>query len=524
MASDAGRITAQAFPDSIRIPGDWTEPIDVLLDDHRVFTIAPDRHVTRSDGGRTVPWPKILRRYLTGATTVSLRGHVSATPLLTQNVTFDAAPRRVRVVDDEGFPLVMTKWGDLARPFESNTAEAELLLADVKALLRVLNDVVGVPAFIAYGTLLGAVREGMFIGHDTDADIAYYSRYENPVDIMRESFVVQRRLGNLGWLVRRKNGGFLQVSAAGEGERRRIDLFVSYHVSGWFAMNKWVRGRMPPESILPLGEATLEGMTLPAPREPSHLLTATYGANWYVPDPAFKFSRPPSLWQRAEGWFGLWTHDLQRWQRANKRAARIADSGPSGFAKFAEDRLGDRSVLVDVGCGRGADAIWFARNGRMVLGLDYVAAAVHRASEQALVQGVAARFEVLNLYDLRVVVVTAGLVAAADAAPVLYVRNVLENLQPAGRANLWLMAKVALGGGGALCLEFEVDRLTGGPQEVITDIARAGGVVTDEERGTQDGRDVSRMVATWPTSPVGAGDVPSTVSHAASAHQPARTS
>ena len=35
----------------------------------------------------------------------------------------------------------------------------------------------GVEAFLAYGTLLGAVREGRLLGHDSDADLGYVSRH-----------------------------------------------------------------------------------------------------------------------------------------------------------------------------------------------------------------------------------------------------------------------------------------------------------------------------------------------------------
>ena len=38
----------------------------------------------------------------------------------------------------------------------------------------------GVEPFLAYGTLLGAVRDGRLIGHDSDADLGYVSRAHPP--------------------------------------------------------------------------------------------------------------------------------------------------------------------------------------------------------------------------------------------------------------------------------------------------------------------------------------------------------
>ena len=37
-----------------------------------------------------------------------------------------------------------------------------------------------------YGCLLGAVRDGHMIGHDSDADVAYLCEYTHPFDIIRE--------------------------------------------------------------------------------------------------------------------------------------------------------------------------------------------------------------------------------------------------------------------------------------------------------------------------------------------------
>ncbi len=43
----------------------------------------------------------------------------------------------------------------------------------------------------------------------------------------------------------------------------------------------------------------------------------------------------------------------------------------SGFAKFCLDYLGDRKIIIDVGCGNGRDSYYFAENGHNVIGIDY---------------------------------------------------------------------------------------------------------------------------------------------------------
>ncbi len=46
--------------------------------------------------------------------------------------------------------------------------------------------------YLCYGALLGAMRTGRMIGHDSDVDLCYYSHQTTPVDIIRESYRIER--------------------------------------------------------------------------------------------------------------------------------------------------------------------------------------------------------------------------------------------------------------------------------------------------------------------------------------------
>lgn len=263
---------------AIGLPVTWTDVVDVLLDDARVFSVSPHEGRVTPAGRRRVEWPPALKRFLRGSTTVTLRAHLTGEILAREDVTFSGRPERVRVVDGDGNSLALNKWGHLERPFEGDSPDKALMLTATAELASVLNEVMGVPAFIAYGTLLGAVRSGRLIGHDTDVDVAYYSRWEHPADIMRESFLVQRQLNALGWKVNRRTGACLQVRKVSDGvPGPRIDVFTAYHCGGWFAIEKWARGRLGRDSVLPLGEVELEGMQFPAPRRPEAMLAVIYG-------------------------------------------------------------------------------------------------------------------------------------------------------------------------------------------------------------------------------------------------------
>ena len=80
----------------------------------------------------------------------------------------------------------------MAHTFDTRSEEhVAPLLDSIEEVLAALPEA-GVEAFPAYGTLLGAVREQDFIGHDSDADLGYVSGHKHPLDVVRESFRLQR--------------------------------------------------------------------------------------------------------------------------------------------------------------------------------------------------------------------------------------------------------------------------------------------------------------------------------------------
>ena len=203
-APGPGPAGPRITPRSLSVPGHWTAVIDVLFDNRRVFSINP-AELERSRGRARTTWPPSLRGYLDGEATVTLRSHLSGEVLAEELVRFGRSGDAVRIEDEQGVPLSLDKWGALVAVFEEDTPEKELMLADAEALLHTLNETLGMAALVAYGTLLGAVRAGKVIGHDNDVDLAYYSSYEHPADVMRESLVLQRRLLRAGWSSQRRH-------------------------------------------------------------------------------------------------------------------------------------------------------------------------------------------------------------------------------------------------------------------------------------------------------------------------------
>jgi hypothetical protein len=482
----------------LRLPDRWVGTLDVNFDGRRIFSVDPRRHRAH-DGRRPVRWPSQLLPYLNGVTRLSVSEHVTGQVLVEQEVALGTGAQRIAVIDAEGYPLAADKWGRLSRTFSILGGDhGSRLLDDVAALIADVREALQVPVFIAYGTLLGAVREGDFIGHDTDADIAYLSDRRHPADLAAEAFRLQRELVVRGWRTHRSTATFLQVWRDCDGnEANRIDIFTAYFIGETFALDCWVRGPLARADLVPLGEVRLAGRALPAPAAPEPLLTLTYGPNWRTPDPAFRFAVPRSTSARAYGYFNRpFVLDAISVDPALQPPAPDEPLRPSAFARWVHEGTDVKSRIVHVRLGVGHDATWLASNSRTVLALDLKEnSRVHRVDRPQLADRL--RFERLPIHELRrTVTCGAALASEAGGPPVLAIDRALEALRPAGRANLWLLVRMVLGAGGTLYLELgDTRRLP----EVLRNVRRLRGVVRPPGP-TPSGGDGVRIVADWDAS------------------------
>lgn len=495
--------------------------LDVLFDGARVWSFHVPRDAdTAGEGLLAAPWPGMLRRYLKGHATITLRTHVGNRVLFEQDVAFDDSGERCRVVDEAGRPLATNKTGRLRRTFATRTPEmVQPLLDQLEHVLHLLADEMDVVAFPAYGTLLGAVREGNFIGHDDDVDVGYLSNHEHPYDVITESFRMQRMLQRHGYQVRRYSGASFKVFIQdADGALRGLDVFGGFFSGGLLNLLGEVRTSFPRDWIVPLGNCSLEGRTLPCPRAPDRLLAAMYGPGWRTPDPAFHFRTPNETRLRFDGWFRGLRAKRDRWDRLHAAKGDAPPGEPHEYARWVADREVELSgkQLVDVGCGRGADALWFARAGAEVIGYDYASSATPCAAAIAEREGLPARFEWLNLAELRSVLPTGALLAARPAPRIMYARFVADAVSERVRCNLWRFADMSLRGGGRLYLQFLTGAQRGAQRFAAANMlrplpvelavaeleARNATVIHRETLHLQDqgrGPQVARLVVEWPT-------------------------
>jgi hypothetical protein len=496
---------------ALRSPGAEDFPLDVLFDGRRIASFWVRRD-TVSRGLRSdvlYAWPAPLRRFLDGTTDLSLVDHVSGEELYRAEASFGSSEGRIKVEDAQGNPLGLDKSNRMSRLFTSRSAEhLEPLLDAIGTVIGALEEA-GVRPFLAYGTLLGAVRQGDFIGHDSDADLGYVSEHDHPADVAIESFRIQRRLTRMGFEISRYSGLAFKVSVReSDGSLRGLDVFGGFIRTGTLYLMGEVGHPFRREWLEPRSEVTLAGRTFPAPHEPEHLLEAMYGPGWRVPDPAYKFSTPRTAQRRLSGWFrGMRVGLDARWQGVHQSSGPTPAEGPSDFVRWVREREPDVRTAVDVGCGTGRDVLFLARSGVSAHGLDYFPRDFRAADRRAAKRDLDATFAWLNLTELRSVLATGAVLSRTPGPRVVLARHVLESTDRNGRENLFRLAKMVTRGSGRLYLQLRATRrgATGSADVPRLDLDRLGSQVT-----ALGGRVVEDLALDAREQPLGADDVGTT--------------
>ena len=502
---------------AVRTDGIWladppSEPVMVHFDGRYLWSFTPSRDGRARDGGTFVPWPGNLVRFLDGVVQIRLQAVDGDQVWFDAEHRFGTSTERVSVVDKNGVPLSVDKVGHLGRAFLETPEEIkqELLRATVE-VLTVLREQCGADAYLCYGALLGAMRNGKMIGHDSDVDVCYYSHRTTPVDIIRESYRIERVVRAQGWTVTRMSGADIKVvRVLSNGAKCHIDIFGAFTVAGTFYQLGNRSGDFDAAAhLLPLGTVTLEGVEFPAPKDPEAMLAFVYGPHWRVPDPSFVHRDNPHGVARLNGWLRGYRDDLPLWNDVYDQRAGDVPRGGSEFAAWVLDQLGSGDRVADLGAGTGRDSKFFAGAGHPVRAIDFSRRSFARTRRMKGVRSDQTMFNELR----RALLLGARL---ARNPHHLYARQLLGCLDEAGRANLFRVGSMALRGGHAMFLEFSataddapapepahlVQRLD--PRQVAAEVEASGGRIdhVDTAAGVDmfDNPDpaVCRMRITWP--------------------------
>jgi SAM-dependent methyltransferase len=317
----------------------------------------------------------------------------------------------------------------------------------------------GYDVFVVYGSLLGVVREGGFIGHDLDFDSGYVSRHREPDAVLAEIYEISRVLHAEGLFVRSHASG-LKVSsdADGGGSIDLMHLYFAADNSIKFAFG--VAGTSAFEIGDWQGTETfdLAGYEVLVPKNAEALVEHTYGSSWRVPNPGFDWLRDRTSRDRPI-MIPTRERELIRW---NNHYRFFPDDRPTPFAVALLERDDLPRTVVDLGCGEGRDSLAFARAGRRVLGLDRspdgIAHARAVAGDAAGVQ-----FRVVDCCDADELGLVVDDLRTGDEPVLFYARFLLHAIEPTDQEQVLAALSRLARPGDVLACEFRTKQDTSRP-------------------------------------------------------------
>lgn len=179
----------------------------------------------------------------------------------------------------------VTKKGKLQLSFEMNDEWKARALSAYTSFSTYFLETFGYQPFLICGTLLGYYREGDFIAHDDDLDIAYLSRYTTPEEVKEEMKAMVIKLVSDGFDIRLSlKRGFFKPKINGV----RFDVFPMWVDQGSLWMMNTTRQKATSEIILPLKSGVFRGVKVFVPNDTERYLENEYGPGWRVPDPGYR--------------------------------------------------------------------------------------------------------------------------------------------------------------------------------------------------------------------------------------------
>lgn len=353
-----------------------------------------------------------------------------------------------------GSGWVLARTGMVQLSKQLNTEWQAAVMDLYTAVRTIVREEHGYDLFLTFGTLLGAVREGGYIGHDNDFDVAYVSRARTGPEAAAELVALGRTLLDRGYRVEAMSSCLHIVDA--ERSKYRIDIFHTYlDADGELRHPFGYAGTTPVTEREWQGtrEIDFSGGRALVPVRAEELLAALYGDDWRQPKTGFDWK----IERRGEDEAGQLTPAQRTTVYWADYYAHNGHTEGSSFAQFVQDRPDTPGTVVDIGCGDGRDSFYFGSVGRTVVALDRSDVGVAHARDRALGAGLGDRmtFEVCDLGD------AAGLGEVLDRVdgPVLYyTRFVLHAITEDVQQTLLDVLGARAAPGDVLAAEFRTDK------------------------------------------------------------------
>lgn len=385
---------------------------------------------------------------------------------------------------------VFNKYGRLRLAMRADDGYQGWCLETYYTLKDEIRQAIGCDSFAIYGTMLGAVREGDFIGHDNDFDMVYVSKHSEPKAVKAEFVRLCEYLIEAGyWLKPKKTHTWIRRRET----RQKMDIFFGwFDVEDRFHLSYGYHGE--PVGRKGFDERTpymLAGRRILLPVASPAILEQTFGKGWNSPDPGFKHH---SSSRRIDKSYFVDSARLSKlyWKQFY-RDNNVTDGSP--FATFVAGRLSPKSTVIEIGCGTGRDAIFFAQHGHAVFGADRAEEGIKRASIAADEGKLQAAFQVVDAANRAELAEFVSNIPESDQV-VIYMRFFLHSI-PRSVQELIFDEISRLPIGFLLALEFRTDkdelqpkvygehyRRYIKPSEVVESLEHRGLKIVFEEAGT----------------------------------------
>lgn len=203
--------------------------------------------------------------------------------------------KRLRKLMSEGHVLGQKGKLQLSRKLDTHWQSGVLGL--YSELREIFEEAYGYDLFIAYGSLLGAVREDGVIGHDRDFDSAFISKHTDGADAAAELRDIALLLIDYGFLQRGYTIGHqrahLNVQSVDEPDIR-VDIFHNYFdSSGHLRFPFGSAGSSVLEASQWQGTKEIDflGHRVLVPTNAEQFVEVVYGSDWRIPQPGFLWTR-----------------------------------------------------------------------------------------------------------------------------------------------------------------------------------------------------------------------------------------
>lgn len=258
-----------------------------------------------------------------------------------------------------------------------------------KRVNRILEDEFDLAAFLCYGTLLGAVRDNGFIGHDVDFDCAYISRQKTGQAAAEELGEVAFELIDRGFNVVPKRTCLAIKDDLSGGQK--IDLYHLFRDdTGRLCFPFGIAGTTATShsASSSLRAVELAGHQVLIPTEAERLVETIYGSNWRTPNPGFRWEEDRTARSR-EGIVPA--EQVDEVARANVARSQVRQRGL--LLSLVKSGALPPETIIEIGSSVGDESIELARAGKRVIGLERTYRSLRRAQERVEAHGLAGAIE-----------------------------------------------------------------------------------------------------------------------------------